>query len=768
MKMTNTFGSEIELRTKHHAWQKVSWPAEDFAAYKKIYLSSSEDSDILNFYKCFNGRLKLTWLIPANIDEALHGEDCLLIYSTDVFPQCNKIGIRELWNRLFVKKIGNLMRFCYVREPPSLIAENELTACKLIQKFDDGAFSVAVVDEDENFIGTVARETFCRDFPGKSFGVQRNLFLRAEDDETAIRRKTAEIFFETGIREIPLVRDGKVLSSCKIAKTLLLQNREENFPPVYWDAISDAVVKDFLEGCRRVLISSTRGPLKGFRERFGTLVDVFVFDEPTETFLNEDFDFLVCGAEVWENFPTIQFSAHKLYANLLAEEIRRYLNKSGVTYVYVAASEKFQRANEYRVEYSRRMETAPLTFGSSEEDYLVHADKFTHDWNTCGGIRRTPAVPQNFCRQIFLFGACSVIGTFADDEHTLAAFLQARFNESSLACKVVNCGNNGGCSGATINELYRIADSSFHAGDVVVHINDDAWCYAFTENLRNKFSMDDIFKQAGNKFTRPFRDTKSGQHLNAQGNELMANFLFQKLKAFSTPENDDDVAPFFSVTPVADRLIRNAHLKNFLSALLKEKVPVETAGAVVINANPFTLGHRHLIETARRQADFLYIFVVEEDCSEFSFRDRFSLAKANCADLSDVKVLSAGKYMISLITFADYFQKDALKGRTVSTPVADIKLFGQVIAPLLGIKKRFVGSEPCDLLTAKYNQAMRTLLPDFGVEVIEVPRLTTADGEIIRASAVRDLIRRNKLDECQKFLPAATWKFILEESACST
>lgn len=63
---------------------------------------------------------------------------------------------------------------------------------------------------------------------------------------------------------------------------------------------------------------------------------------------------------------------------------------------------------------------------------------------------------------------------------------------------------------------------------------------------------------------------------------------------------------------------------------------------------------------------------------------------------------------------------------------------------------------------------MRDMLPDFGVEVIEVPRLTTADGEIIRASAVRDLIRRNKLDECQKFLPAATWKFILEESACST
>ena len=438
----------------------------------------------MNFYRCFNGRLKLTWFTPANIYEALHGEDCLLIYSTDVFPQCNKIGIHELWNRLLVKKIGNLMRFCYVRDQPPLIAENELSAYKLIQKFDNGAFSVTVVDEDENFIGTVTRETFCRDFPGKSFWVQRNLFLSAEDGETATRRKAAETFLETGIREIPLVRDGKVLSSCKIVKTLLLQNREENFPPVYWDAISDEVAKDFLESCRRVLISSTLGPLKGFRERFKLLADVFVFDEPTENFLNEDFDFLVYGADVWENFPTIQFIAHKLYANLLAEEIRRYLNKSGVTYVYVSAPEKFQRANKYRVEYSRRIETAPLTFGSSEEDYLVHADKFTRDWNTCGGI-----------------------------------------NESSLACKVVNCGNNGGFSGATINELYRMADSGFHTGDVVVHINDGTWCYAFAENLRDKFFIDDIFKRASNKFTRPFRDTKSGHHLNVQSNEFIANFF---------------------------------------------------------------------------------------------------------------------------------------------------------------------------------------------------------------------------------------------------
>ena len=754
--------SKSKTQKKNYDWQKVSWSTEDFAEYKKICLASLEDNNLLNFYKCFNARLNLVLFNPSNLDETLRREDCLLIYSNDIFPTCNKLSVHELWDKLFKKKIDNLMRFCYVSEEISLIKESDLSVCKLIQKFDDGAFSVAVVDGEKHFVGTITRDNLRKNFPAKNFEMQSDLFLSAEKDEAEIKRAMAEIFFETGIREIPIVQNRRVLSFCRLGKTFMLKNREENFPPVYWDAISDDVAKAFLEGKRRILISSTLGSLKGFRERFEILADISVCDEPAEKLLNEDFDFLVYGADVWENFPTIKFSAQKLYANLFAEEIRRYFEEHGVEYFYLEAPKKFEHKNKYRTEYSRRMATAPLTFGSPEEDYLIHSDKFDRGWNTAGGIRHTPGVPQNFCKQIFLFGACSVIGTFVEDESAIAAFLQKKFNETSAKYRVVNCGNNGGFSGATINELYRMGDTHFNGGDIVIHVNSDAWCYAFSENLRHKFSFDDVFNRTGNKFSRPFRDTKSGHHLNAKGNELIADFLFHKLLAFPFSEKSvsDDVLPFFSVTPIADRLVKNLQLKNFLATLKKEKVSVKTAGAIVMNCNPFTLGHRYLIERARSEVDFLYVFVVEEDCSEFSFRDRFFLAKLGCADLSNVKILPTGKYIISLITFADYFQKEALQGQMVTAPIADIKLFGQTVAPLLGIKKRFVGAEPFDSLTAEYNHAMRNLLPNFGVELIEVARHTTKDGEIISASTVRNLIKRNKLEDCQKFLPATTWNFI--------
>ena len=55
-------------------------------------------------------------------------------------------------------------------------------------------------------------------------------------------------------------------------------------------------------------------------------------------------------------------------------------------------------------------------------------------------------------------------------------------------------------------------------------------------------------------------------------------------------------------------------------------------GAAVMNCNPFTIGHRYLIETAAKECDLLYIFVLSEDKSEFSFADRLEMVKRGTAD----------------------------------------------------------------------------------------------------------------------------------------
>ena len=79
--------------------------------------------------------------------------------------------------------------------------------------------------------------------------------------------------------------------------------------------------------------------------------------------------------------------------------------------------------------------------------------------------------------------------------------------------------------------------------------------------------------------------------------------------------------------------------------------PAGKVGAAVMNCNPFTLGHRYLIETAARECDRLYVFVLSEDKSRFSAADRLTLVKEGTKDLKNVTVLPTGPYLISSATF---------------------------------------------------------------------------------------------------------------------
>lgn len=163
-----------------------------------------------------------------------------------------------------------------------------------------------------------------------------------------------------------------------------------------------------------------------------------------------------------------------------------------------------------------------------------------------------------------------------------------------------------------------------------------------------------------------------------------------------------------------------------------------TVGAIVMNANPFTLGHRYLVESAAAQCDLLHIFVVEEDRSLFPADVRRRLVEAGTADLPNVRVHFSGPYMISVETFPTYFLKQNEDAARLQAEL-DITLFARRIAPALGITARFAGQEPLDPVTANYNKAMETLLPLYGVRFVEIPRLCK-DGRVISASCVRGLL----------------------------
>ena len=183
-------------------------------------------------------------------------------------------------------------------------------------------------------------------------------------------------------------------------------------------------------------------------------------------------------------------------------------------------------------------------------------------------------------------------------------------------------------------------------------------------------------------------------------------------------------------------------------------------GAVVMACNPFTNGHKFLIEVASSRVDHLYVLVVQEDRFEFSFKERLMLVRENTSNLDNVTVLPGGEFVISNTTFGDYFSRiEKQKDETRTDAVLDILIFACFIAPALNIHTRFIGTEPLSRVTRSYNEQMKFILPEYGCDVVEIPRLTS-ENEIISASTVRELIKARRLRDVKPLVPKPTFDYL--------
>ncbi len=186
-------------------------------------------------------------------------------------------------------------------------------------------------------------------------------------------------------------------------------------------------------------------------------------------------------------------------------------------------------------------------------------------------------------------------------------------------------------------------------------------------------------------------------------------------------------------------------------------------GALVMNCNPFTLGHQHLIAYAAQRCQEVLVFVVEEDRSLFRFRDRLEMVRRGTAHLPGVTVLPGTEYIISEKTFPSYFLRQADE-RTQGYMELDAGIFSRWFAPAFGIGTRFVGEEPYCGVTRSYNGTLRQVLTAEGLRLTEIPRLALA-GEAVSASRVRTLLREGRPAEAEALVPASTWQYLTETEA---
>jgi [citrate (pro-3S)-lyase] ligase len=185
------------------------------------------------------------------------------------------------------------------------------------------------------------------------------------------------------------------------------------------------------------------------------------------------------------------------------------------------------------------------------------------------------------------------------------------------------------------------------------------------------------------------------------------------------------------------------------------------AGGIVLNGNPFTRGHQYLVESAAAQVERLFVFVVREEGSAFPFAARYRMAEEGTRHLENVVVLDTSRYAVSAATFPSYFLRRHDDRARLQMEV-DARLFGRHLAPAAGVTRRFVGHEPYCETTAAYNRVMAAVLPEYGVDLVEVERAKDAEGVFVSATRVRAAYAAGDMETVRRLVPATTLAILQE------
>lgn len=389
--------------------------------------------------------------------------------------------------------------------------------------------------------------------------------------------------------------------------------------------------------------------------------------------------------------------------------------------------------------------------------FVDHASKYL---NIVEGHRVTTDIPENAEHTVFTFGPSVIFGFKTDDGHTTPSCIQKELNKyynNQSPYQVMNCSFAGGHNYIAMRRSFLAQKPK--NGDIVIFFH-----WPDISLLKDAFGDDFYYfdpQRDQHLFARPheygdylFADSV---HLMPAGNELVGKAVVKDLIDFGLLKEDTD-----NEDPIIKNIMinkDNEEIPDELRKYLDSIRSITTVGSIVMNCNPFTLGHRYLIEYASKKCDKLYVFAVEEDLSFFPFSDRIELIKKGVSDLKNVTVLPSGKFIISQTTFPAYFDKDSSTDDKIIDASSDIETFAKYIAPVLNISIRFAGEEPLDNVTRQYNAQMKRILPQYGIEFNVIPR-KEADGKVISASRVRQLLKERNFDEIEKLVPKTTLEYL--------
>ena len=384
--------------------------------------------------------------------------------------------------------------------------------------------------------------------------------------------------------------------------------------------------------------------------------------------------------------------------------------------------------------------------------------------NIINGERFTINQPEKYNSRIYMFGSCDVYGMGTDDSRTMASCIQKYYKNT----KVINYGLYGEATDAIKNKPFFY---QYYDDDVILFFNSNAYLplktkpqvYNFVKTNLEKLGIE--YCDTYNIYDKRNDDKPifvDDVHINHRGYKLIADYLYEnylkKLDLDNKKTNNNK--------SVSRQLSNNDYkgLENYINYIKQSQFHYDSNkkyGAIVMNVNPCTNGHLYLIENALKEVDYLYIFLVEENKSTFSFDERLYMLSKSIEQYKNIKILKSGNYIISTITFPEYFTKDFQKEAVIDTSL-DINIFAEKIAPALHISTRFAGEEPFCNITRQYNKTMQEILPQYNITFKEIKRYEI-NGIPVSATKVRECIKNKDKDTLKQLVPNVVYDNLIKK-----
>lgn len=449
---------------------------------------------------------------------------------------------------------------------------------------------------------------------------------------------------------------------------------------------------------------------------------------------------------VSSNILLLDFKQEKEYTKELKERIDNKNRKLGIETKVNGELVSIMKKDFFDEVYDERYENQifPIPYSVKlKEGYLELTDDNQTFFHVQGGERLTVNQPNEYANCIYMYGPCVILGSYVEDKHTIASWLQLKINEAGFPYKVVNL---GAYTPDSLLDLNKILATPIQKEDIIILDKRDM---EIDSSL--KVNMIKALEKA-HVSEKWFVDNL--RHCNYKINNFYADAIYNELLPLLKKK----------VMPIQREIYKknNYYVENYIERYLGEFdcKKYKSIGAIIMNCNPFTHGHKYLIKEALNVVEHLIIFVVQEDKSMFSFEERFAMVKEGVADLANVTVVPSGEYILSQKTFPEYFMK-VVDSDLVKNVEEDIRIFAEKIAPHLHITHRFVGEELQDEVTNEYNKAMQRILPLYGIEFIEIPRKRQQGGaNVISASYVRKCLEEGNINILEELIPESTKKIL--------